>query len=141
RGASSARNHGLRLARGAFIQFLDADDLLAPEKIARQMELAASCGPEMALCCTWSRFTSSPADADDTPQALCCDAEPVDWLVMKLKRDAMMHPAAWLIPRLLIERAGPWNEALTLDDDGEYFTRVVLASRGVRLCKEAKSFY
>jgi len=141
RGASAARNHGLRLSHGAFIQFLDADDLLAPGKIARQLESAEGFGPDMALCCAWSRFIRDPVDADNTPQPLCCNAEPIDWVVTKLSCDAMMHPAAWLIPRSLVERAGPWDESLTLDDDGEYFTRVVLASRGVRFCPGATSFY
>src|SRR4051794_30874731 len=36
-GASGARNAGTRLARGRFIQYLDADDTLAPGKLSRQV--------------------------------------------------------------------------------------------------------
>ena len=36
-GLSGARNTGVALARGEFIQFLDADDLLTPDKIGRQI--------------------------------------------------------------------------------------------------------
>jgi glycosyltransferase involved in cell wall biosynthesis len=141
RGAGAARNSGLSRASGSHIQFLDADDLLAPDKIERQMERAAECGPDIVLCGSWSRFTASPADADHTSQPLCRDAEPVDWLVEKFERDAMMHPAAWLVPRGIADRAGPWDESLSLDDDGEYFTRIVLASHGVRFCPRAVSYY
>lgn len=38
-GASSARNKGLSVANGDWIQFLDADDLLLPEKIKHQLAL------------------------------------------------------------------------------------------------------
>ena len=37
-GAAAARNHALKLSQGDYIQWLDADDLLAPDKIAKQME-------------------------------------------------------------------------------------------------------
>jgi glycosyltransferase involved in cell wall biosynthesis len=40
-GTSAAKNEGIRLAKGTFIQFLDADDLLSPEKLdiqVRQLE-------------------------------------------------------------------------------------------------------
>lgn len=38
-GAPAARNKGLKLAKGEWIQFLDADDLLLPNKIEHQVEL------------------------------------------------------------------------------------------------------
>lgn len=141
RGASAARNAAWTASRGDWLQFLDADDLLSPDKIARQMEMAAKVGAETALAGRWSRFTSSPADADFTPQPLCMDAAPVDWLIVKFEQNAMMHPAAWLISRELAKRAGPWDETLSLDDDGEFFTRVVLAARAVHCCQAATSYY
>ena len=38
-GSASARDMGLEQAQGTFIQFLDADDTIAPDKLERQVEL------------------------------------------------------------------------------------------------------
>jgi glycosyltransferase involved in cell wall biosynthesis len=38
-GVERARSRGIRLAQGEFINFLDDDDLMQPEKLARQVEL------------------------------------------------------------------------------------------------------
>jgi len=49
RGASAARNTGLKYANGEFIQFLDADDLLLPGKIENQINLIENCDQKPAL--------------------------------------------------------------------------------------------
>lgn len=141
RGASAARNHGLRLARGDFIQFLDADDLLAPEKIERQVRWLQSRGGSQLASGAWARFDSDPASASFTPFANWRDLGGVEFLQLHYEEGCMMHPAAWLASRALLDRAGPWDETLSLNDDGEYFARVMLASPGIVFCAEARSYY
>jgi glycosyltransferase involved in cell wall biosynthesis len=43
-GAAATRNNLFKLAQGDYIQWLDADDLLSPEKIARQMAVVETAG-------------------------------------------------------------------------------------------------
>jgi glycosyltransferase involved in cell wall biosynthesis len=42
-GAAATRNHALRLGQGDYIQWLDADDILAPDKIASQIAGLREC--------------------------------------------------------------------------------------------------
>ena len=141
-GAAAARNTALRAASGQFIQYLDADDLLAPDKIERQLARAATEPAGVALTGRWGRFTANPAlatFADANP--LFADASPRDYFLRYARHDCMMHPAAWLLPRALAETAGPWDDRLSLNDDGEYFSRVVSAAPHIAFCADAVSHY
>lgn len=141
RGASAARNHALRLATGNFIQYLDADDVLAPEKIARQLARLEAGEDDVLLSGAWGRFEDEVANIAFRTERLYGDFSPVDFLITKFQTHAMMHPAAWLVSRRLANAAGQWDERLSLDDDGEYFSRVVLAAREIRFCADALSYY
>jgi len=141
-GASAARNTAFALCQGDYIQWLDADDVLAPDKIARQLEALRLCeSKHTLLSCAWGRFVKRPERAHFTPTALWCDLSPVEWMVRKMEQNIYMQTTAWLVSRELAEAAGPWDTRLWVDDDGEYFTRVILASDSVRFIPEAKTYY
>lgn len=142
RGASAARNHAFSLSSGDYIQWLDADDLLVPDKIARQMEIVRRGVAKRELFSSpWGRFMYRPRRAHFQPSPLWCDLTPVEWLLRKMQHNVFMQTSTWLVSRELTEAAGPWDTRLLGDDDGEYFCRVLLASKGVRFVPDAKVYY
>jgi glycosyltransferase involved in cell wall biosynthesis len=51
RGLPGARNRGLREMSGAYLQFLDSDDVICPEKFELQLDVLASASrPALAFC-------------------------------------------------------------------------------------------
>jgi glycosyltransferase involved in cell wall biosynthesis len=141
-GASAARNAAFLHSRGEYIQWLDADDLLAPDKIAKQMELVmVGLSPRTPLSSAWAHFMYRPHRAEFIPSALWCDLAPKEWLLRKMEQNIYMQTATWLVSRELTEAAGPWDIRMIGDDDGEYFCRVLLASNGVRFVHDSKVYY
>ncbi len=141
-GGAAARNTAFSRCQGDYIQWLDADDLLAPDKISKQMQ-AAKEGARAGtlLSSAWGYFMYRPSAAKFAPTALWCDLLPVEWMLRKWEQNLHMQTATWLVSRTLTETAGPWNTTLLGDDDGEYFARVVLASDGIRFVPDARVYY
>ena len=138
-GAAAARNTALSLSQADVIQWLDADDVLAHDKIARQMELGT--GARTVLSSAWGAFLHRPAAARFSPGPLWCSLSRADWLVRKLKHNAYMPTATWLVSRELTKAVGPWDTRLSLDDDGEYFARMIASSDGVEFAPDSRLMY
>ena len=141
-GAAAARNKAFSLCRGDYVQWLDADDLLAPDKIEKQMEaLGGAESRRILLSSEWGRFIYRSERAKFVPTALWRDLSPAEWLVRRMGQNLYMQTATWLVSRALSEAAGPWDTGLLSDDDQEYFCRVLLASDGVRFVPGARVYY
>jgi glycosyltransferase involved in cell wall biosynthesis len=141
-GAAAARNTAYKHCRGDYIQWLDADDLLSPDKISIQVAKAEESGSKRTLIsCGWSQFLYRYYRAKFEPTSLWQDHLPVEWLMCKMGQNLHMQTGTWLVSRELSESAGPWNTNLLGDDDGEYFCRVLLASDGVRFTPGARVYY
>jgi glycosyltransferase involved in cell wall biosynthesis len=142
-GAAGTRNDLLRLCQGDYIQWLDADDLLAHDKVAKQMEALERHGhnERRLLSSAWGYFRYRPRKAEFHKTQLWCDLSPLEWLLRKMESNLHMQTATWLVSRRLTEAAGPWDTRLLGDDDGEYFARVIMGSDGIRFIPEAKMYY
>ena len=140
--AAMARNRALREATGDYVKFFDADDLMSPGMVEQQMQRLAGRDDAVATS-EWGRFQQDDLSTfRSNPEKVWRDMDAGDWLV-EAWRDArpMMQPGLFLIPRRILEAAGPWDGSLTLIDDFEFFARVLCHSRDVRFTQGAILYY
>lgn len=141
-GASAARNTAFSICQGDYLQWLDADDLLEPDKVEKQMRILDNCPSRRTLLSgAWARFMYRKRKARFVPTPLWCDLAPVEWLLRKMGQSLQMQTDNWLVSRELSEAAGPWDVRLWRDNDGEYLCRVIRACDGIKFVPEAKSYY
>ncbi|HEY3128781.1 MAG TPA: glycosyltransferase family A protein [Acidobacteriota bacterium] len=141
-GLSGAQNNAFPLSQGDYIQYLDADDLLAPDKIERQLAaLREFDSKRVLLSSPWAPFYYRTRHARFVRNSLWQDLSPVDWLSTAMRENIHMQNATWLVSRQLAKAAGPWDTRLHFDQDGEYFCRVLLASEGTRFVPGTGIYY
>ena len=141
-GLSGAENNAFPLIQGDYIQYLDADDLLPPDKIERQLAaLREGDSSRVLLSSPWAPFYYGIRHARFVRNSLWQDLSPVEWLLRKMRENIHMQNATWLVSRELAKAAGPWDTRLDFDQDGEYFCRVLLASEGTRFVPETGIYY
>ena len=118
RGGNHARNAALHAATGEWLQFLDADDFLLPEKIARQIAEAvndnAGCIFSPVLFDQDGRRTPHEIDATRDPQTL--------WLAWQLPQTG-----GCLWRKSALEKIGGWNETTTCCQEFELYRRAIEA--------------
>ncbi len=141
-GVSKATNVGIRACTGDYIQFLDADDLMSPDKIKEQLILLeGKLGGSIAIC-KWATFESNLNKLFEFNLGIYHDFKSgIDFLEQAWNSSEMMAISSYLIPKDLIAQTGPWDENLTINQDGEFFCRVLIHCKGIFFEPKGKVYY
>ena len=129
-GASAARNHGLRLARGEWLQFLDADDELAPDKLAHQLEIAGEAD--------WIMAAYRLDDPTGYVHLNLPHEDPWKGLVHGYRTG---YTSANLYRRRVLLSLGGWDETLPDNEDPELSFRLLRAGATYILDQRLLTFY
>jgi glycosyltransferase involved in cell wall biosynthesis len=112
-GVSSARNYGIRSARGEFIAPIDADDLWHPEKLAKQLTAMRDA---IGVVYCWSRVIDHQ-DLVLYDLASCSLRADVYTALITTN---FLHSSTLLIRRSCIEEVGGYDQAMSYCEDFKF---------------------
>lgn len=120
-GPAAARNRGVRAARGAHCAFLDADDVMLPERLAAQLELFDA-EPDLGLAHTDLMTFDERGIIHRSRRAF---SEPCGGLVLdRLLLDNFITTSTVMAPRERLIEAGLFGEGRRISEDFELWLRM-----------------
>lgn len=140
-GVCRARNYAFEKSTGDYILYLDADDLISPDLISSQINLFQENVDNTIVISSWGRFYSSIEDFKIEPQFVYKNYESSIELIEDLLNGGMLGLTCFLTPRSIIEKAGIWNENLSINTDGEFFMRVLANARIIKFSPHGHLYY
>jgi len=135
-GVSNARNHGLRHARGEFIQFLDSDDVLLPHKLERSLEEFKNY-PETDLVYSRMEMRSDDLQQIYFPNGQTDMGRTVTLKDLLLGGTSFFGPSSILVRCKALIDVGCFDDKLRAAEDWHLIVKLLAAGKSFRSVDEA----
>jgi glycosyltransferase involved in cell wall biosynthesis len=122
-GGNYARNRGFNLSQGEYIQYLDADDYILPEKIAKQVSFIETTGADVVYG-DWRHQRHLPDGSSFLDKIEISQTQPD--ILAALLANWWVALAALMYRRSAVENSGGWDETLLAAQDRDFFLSVVM---------------
>jgi glycosyltransferase involved in cell wall biosynthesis len=119
-GLGAARNFGVRISRGRFIAFLDADNVFEPGFIDRAVDVLAA-DSDVAYVGCWSRYVD---ERGDPLRGSGIGYQPLSNASELLLRANVAGDAGALVRRSIYDRGFWYSEELTSYEDWDFYERL-----------------
>ncbi len=131
RGVSHARNAGMRVAKGEFFAFLDADDVWFPGKLEAQIryfDLNPHVGVVFGQFLRWppgpdGKFPSAASLSTDCSNLTAPESERSGWIYGRLLMGLLVGMNTAVIRRTIYKQIGEFNESMRIGEDYDFWLR------------------
>lgn len=143
KGTGSARNTGIRNASGKYLQFLDADDLLSPEKITIQIRQLKNIPDKALSYCDYIVY-----DLDDITKRhrrispVLNNEKPFDDIMMKWETEVTIPIHCFIFDSTIFNKYKIlFNEKLPANEDWECWMNVFALNPQVVFVNKVLAYY
>jgi GT2 family glycosyltransferase len=123
-GESAARNHGITLAEGEYVGFVDSDDLWHPDKLKSQVELLEA-NPRIGLVSTQAYWINYQGlRLRKPPEGLGRQTDTISWAELVLDNVIAGGGSSVLIRKECLERAGGFDQSIRFGEEWDLWIRI-----------------
>lgn len=141
-GACAARNYAFEKSTGEYIVFLDADDLINNEFIEKHIAALNAVDANNISFCSWGKFYKSIDETIFPKMEIYKDYSfGFELLLDMWFKGNMLQTTCYMIPRVLVEQSGGWDKKILKNQDGEFFSRILVLAKTAKYVFDAKVYY